>query len=286
MRAWGYLHVWLPLIYIRARQVPPTPVPSLPGTLHPQPAGATRPRSFLPGGLAPRNGRCHPPPYLPSRGPSIPNRQALSTYLCIFPKSPPRQLVWRWATPGPFDQGAREPPAHVTVLPPLEPQRGQLAWWWAFAPSGAHPPPSLLLHGPPTPGHVTLISAAPGPLPARKGTPRPGDARPGGHMSVRGQGRGPAEKIPVAVSRGAIHKSLPAGQLAQHPAKPRNRPSGRANGSPCGQLAPASARGEGPPRPLGGDLGSQKKEQWSPAGGWPTRYPFPPPPSTRRCRAR
>ncbi|PLB43072.1 hypothetical protein P170DRAFT_486481, partial [Aspergillus steynii IBT 23096] len=235
---------------------PPTPGPFAPGT-GPPPCllpRAPHPRTVLPRDL----GRSHHV-ITPTRPPKAPSRANWSASgplsrtsplparhhppPCILPKPPPRQLVWRWATPGPFDQA----PDHPRTAPCL------------FGPAPTRP-----------------RTFCPRPLARQEGHPPARRRPPRGHMRVRGQGRGPAEKIPVAVSRGAIHKSLPAGQLAQHPAKPRNRPSGRANGSPCGQLAPASARGEGPPRPLGGDLGSQKKEQWSPVGGWPTRYPFPP----------
>ncbi|PLB42787.1 hypothetical protein P170DRAFT_469070 [Aspergillus steynii IBT 23096] len=243
------------------------PVPFRSGAHPPRtfcPRHRTAPVPFAPGTTPPDRFASRPRP-LASRDHSHPASQGTL----------PRQLVRQWAFV-PYLAPTRQAPSTSLYSPqaPSAPTGLAVGHPRSIRP-GTRPPPdrprAFSVRRPPAPGPF-----APGPLPARRGTPQPGDARPGGHMRVRGQGRGPAEKIPVAVSRGAIHKSLPAGQLAQHPAKPRNRPSGRANGSPCGQLAPASARGEGPPRPLGGDLGSQKKEQWSPVGGWPTRYPFPP----------
>ncbi|PLB42914.1 hypothetical protein P170DRAFT_481438 [Aspergillus steynii IBT 23096] len=251
----------------------------------------------------------------------------------LFPRVPSaRQLVWRWATPGPFDQApdhprtfcpgtgpprafsvrrhpprtfcpgtgpprafsVRRPPtpdllpqapdrprafcpghhtprtvlprdlgrSHHVITPTRPPKAPSRANWSASGPLSRtsplparhHPPPCILPKplranwsgGGPPQVHSTRHQTTPGPprafsvrrppapdllpqaLARQEGHPQPGDARPGGHMRVRGQGRGPAEKIPVAVSRGAIHKSLPAGQLAStRPNRETARPAGR-----------------------------------------------------------
>ncbi|PLB42831.1 hypothetical protein P170DRAFT_371378, partial [Aspergillus steynii IBT 23096] len=119
-----------------------------------------------------------------------PTRQAPSTSL-YSPQAPPRQLVWRWATPGPFDQAPDHPG------PPR-----------AFS-VRRHPPRTF----------------CPGPLPARRGTPSPATP-PRGHMRVRGQGRVPRKKsrLPSPAAPSTSRSRWPTGPAPGQTAKPPVRP--------------------------------------------------------------
>ncbi|PLB42970.1 hypothetical protein P170DRAFT_431396 [Aspergillus steynii IBT 23096] len=146
------------------------PVPFRSGA-HPPPdllpQAPDRPRAFCPGHHTPRTvlprdlGRSHHV-ITPTRPPKAPSRANWSASgplsrtsplparhhppPCILPKPPPRQLVWRWATPGPFDQA----PDHPRTAP--VPFR-----------SGAHPPPDLLPQAPCPPGGAPPSPATPAP---------------------------------------------------------------------------------------------------------------------------
>ncbi|PLB42948.1 hypothetical protein P170DRAFT_514685, partial [Aspergillus steynii IBT 23096] len=133
------------------------------------PQAPDRPRAFCPGHHTPRTvlprdlGRSHHV-ITPTRPPKAPSRANWSASgplsrtsplparhhppPCILPKPPPRQLVWRWATPGPFDQA----PDHPRTAP--VPFR-----------SGAHPPPDLLPQAPCPPGGAPPSPATPAPGP-------------------------------------------------------------------------------------------------------------------------
>ncbi|PLB42959.1 hypothetical protein P170DRAFT_487022 [Aspergillus steynii IBT 23096] len=173
-------------------QAPDRPVPFRSGA-HPPPdllpQAPDRPRAFsvrrppTPGPFAPGTG---PPPCLLPRAPHPPDRFAsrprpLASRDHSHPASQgtlPRQLVRQWAFV-PYLAPTRQAPSTSLYSPqaPSAPTGLAVGHPRSIRP-GTRPPPdrprAFSVRRPPAPGPF-----APGPLPARRGTPQPGDARPG-----------------------------------------------------------------------------------------------------------